>query len=114
MGATICRRLASAVLVGAAMALASAPGAWASITPTLSLNQSDGTAAGSTANLGLDLKFTPTGSDSPDLMTLNLPPGLLANASVNGGACLTSTDLNDTACQVGSGTVAANAYGTSR
>ncbi len=105
------RELLYGVLV-VAMVLASAPGAWASITPTLSLNQSDGTTAGSTANLGLDLKFAPTGSDSPDVMTLNLPPGLLANASVNGGACLTSADLNDSACEVGSGTVTANAYGT--
>lgn len=72
------RGLLYCVLV-VAMLLASAPGAWASITPTLSLNQSDGTAAGSTANLGLDLKFAPTGGDSPDLMKLNLPPGLLAN-----------------------------------
>ena len=89
-----------------------APGAWASISPSLSLDQSAGTTAGSVANLGVDLKFAPTGSDSPDDMTLNLPPGLLADASIDGGACLTAADLSDTACQVGSGTVTADAYGT--
>jgi hypothetical protein len=86
-----------------------APTAGAAITPAISLDQSAGTAAGSTANLGVDLSFAPTGSDSPDHMTLNLPPGLLANASVNGGKCLTTTDLDDSACQVGSGVVTANA-----
>ena len=45
-------------------------------------------------------------------MTLNLPPGLLANASINGGACLKTVDLDDSACQVGSGTVTAYAFGT--
>jgi hypothetical protein len=98
------------VVVLAAMAIV-APVAAASITPTLTLNQSAGTAAGSTANLGVDLKFAPTGTDSPDHMTLNLPPGLLANAAIDGGACLTTADLSDTACQVGTGTVTADAYG---
>src|ERR1039458_2662749 len=65
------------VLVVAGMA-AVAPGAWASITPTLTLDQSAGTAAGSTANLGVDLKFAPTGTDSPDALTLLLPPRLIA------------------------------------
>ncbi|MFZ1997405.1 MAG: hypothetical protein WAU75_25030 [Solirubrobacteraceae bacterium] len=91
---------------------AAAPGALASIAPAISLNQSAGKAAGSTTNLGVDLKFAPSGSDSPDHMTLNLPPGLLADASINGGACLVTADLNDTACEVGSGTVTAYAYGT--
>jgi hypothetical protein len=88
------------------------PEAWASIAPALTLDQSAGTAAGATANLGVDLKFAPTGSDSPETMVLNLPPGLLANASIAGGACLATADLNDTACQVGSGTVTVLAYGT--
>jgi hypothetical protein len=89
-----------------------APSAGAAITPAISLDQSPGTAAGSTANLGVDLTFAPSGTDSPDHMTLNLPPGLLANASVNGGKCLTTTDLDDSACQVGSGVVTADAFGT--
>jgi hypothetical protein len=104
------RHFLTVVVVLAGMA-AIAPGAWASVSPTLSLDQSAGTAAGSTTNLGLDLKFAPTGTDSPDHMTLSLPPGLLANASIDGGACLTMTDLDDTACQVGTGTVTAIAEG---
>jgi hypothetical protein len=102
------RRVVTAVLMSAGMAVL-APSAEASITPTLKLDQSAGTTAGSTTNLGLDLKFAPTGTDSPKLMTLNLPPGLLANASIDGGACLTMTDLDDSACQVGTGTVTADA-----
>jgi hypothetical protein len=93
------------VIVGAA---ATGQGAWASITPTLTLDQSAGTQAGSTANLGMDLKFSYTGSDSPQQMTIELPPGLLANAAMNGGACLTKADITDTNCQVGTGTVTAD------
>ncbi len=106
------RRQALAGVLAVAGMAAMAPGAWASITPTLTLDQSGGTAAGSTANLGVDLKFAPTGTDSPDAMTLLLPPGLLANASIDGGACLATADLTDSACQVGTGTVTADAYGT--
>jgi hypothetical protein len=97
-------------LIVAVMAVM-APAAGAAITPTIALDQSAGTVAGSTTNLGVDLKFAPSGTDSPKDMTLNLPPGLLANASIDGGACLTTADLNDTACQVGTGTVTALAEG---
>lgn len=103
------------VLVGAIAAsglAALAPGAGATVSPAISLDQSAGQAAGSTANLGVDLTFAPSGSDSPDHMTLSLPPGLLANASIDGGSCLTTADLNDSACEVGSGVVTAYAYGT--
>jgi hypothetical protein len=86
-----------------------APAAWASSTPTLSLDQSAGTTAGSTANLGMNLTFADSTGDSPQNMTIELPPGLLANADQDGGACLTTTDLSDTACQVGTGTVTADA-----
>jgi hypothetical protein len=86
-----------------------APGAWASATPTLSLDQSAGMTAGSTANLGMDLTFADSTGDSPNDMTINLPPGLLANANLDGGACLKTADLTDTSCQVGTGTVTANA-----
>jgi hypothetical protein len=105
------RRYVLAVIVVLAGMAALAQSASAAVSPTLSLDQSAGTAAGSTTNLGLDLKFAPTGTDSPDQMTLSLPPGLLANASIDGGACLTMTDLDDTACQVGTGTVTAIAEG---
>jgi hypothetical protein len=88
-----------------------APQAGASVTATLSLDQSAGTAAGSFANLGTDLKFSSSSGDSPKQLTLNLPPGLLANASINGGACLVTADLNDSACEVGSGVVTADLLG---
>lgn len=110
MGASVRRTVASAIVLCAAMAFASTAGA--SVTPSLSLDQSAGTTAGSTQNLGVDLKFAPTGSDSPEHLTLDLPPGLLADASIDGGACLKGADLVDAACQVGSGTVTADAYGT--
>lgn len=106
------RWCAMAGVLAACGLAALAPTAGAAITPTISLDQSAGNAAGSTTNLGVDLKFAPSGSDSTDHMTLNLPPGLLANASVNGGACLTTADLTDTACQVGSGVVTADAFPT--
>jgi hypothetical protein len=99
------------VLAVVAMA-AAAPVAGASVTPALTLDQSAGDAAGSFANLGMDLKFSSSGGDSPKQLTINLPPGLLANATIDGGACLTSADLSDTACQVGSGVVTADLLGT--
>ena len=39
---------------------------------------------------------------------MSLPAGLLANASIDGGACLTSSTAPVAACQVGSGTVKAS------
>jgi hypothetical protein len=81
----------SGLLVGAVCAVL-APAASAAISPTVALNQSVGTRAGSTVNLGMDVKFAPNPtSDSPKDMTLSLPPGLLANASIDGGACLNSS-----------------------
>jgi hypothetical protein len=101
--------LRRALLLGvlAGTMAASTASAWGSVTPTLSLDQSAGNAAGSMANLGLDLKFANTGTDSPQHLSINLPPGLLANASINGGACLKTADVSSGACQVGSGTVTA-------
>jgi hypothetical protein len=91
-----------------------AQGAQAAITPSLKLDQSSGTQAGAYHDLGMDIKFNNAGaypvSDTPQHLTINLPPGLLANATVNGGACLTTTTL-DNNCQVGSGTVTAYAVG---
>jgi len=92
-------------MCGAAMF---ASGAWASSTPTMSLDQSAGRTAGATQNLGLNLSFANSGADSPDDMSINLPPGLLANANIDGGACLKTADLSDTNCQVGTGTVTAD------
>jgi hypothetical protein len=93
-------------------ALVPASAASASISPTVTLDQSAGTAAGSTANLGMDLKFAPSGGDSPKDMTISLPPGLLSNAAIDGGACLKSA-TPIAACQVGTGTATASVLGIS-
>jgi hypothetical protein len=101
--------IAQRMLVGLAVglvAVALAPAASASISPAVTLDQSAGTTAASTANLGMDLKFAPSGSDSPKDLGLSLPAGLLANASIDGGACLHNrTPI--AACQVGTGTATA-------
>jgi hypothetical protein len=97
-------------LIGALVVVATAvfaQGALASTTPTVALSQTAGTQAGAFQNLGMDIKFTNSSGDSPDAMTIVLPPGLLANASINGGNCLTTVDLSDANCQVGTGTVTA-------
>ena len=79
------QRVQRIVLLGVlavAVSAAAAPGAWASTVPSLTLDQSAGTAAGSFANLGMDLKFSSSAGDSPKDLTINLPPGLLADASI--------------------------------
>jgi hypothetical protein len=105
----IWRRISATCAVAAA-SVAFVPAASAAITPTVTLDQSAGTAAGSTVNLGTDLKFAPTGSDSPKDLTLKLPAGLLANASIDGGACLRNAAGAQPvpACKVGSGKVTAS------
>ena len=97
------RRIFAGLIAGVA-ALATAPAAWASISPTLTLDQSGGTNSGGTVPLGMDLHFSPSGGDSPKDMTLTLPPGLASDASIDGGACLRST-APIAPCQVGTGTV---------
>ena len=62
------RHIVSRVLAVAAVlaaVLVFAPLAGASVTPSVSLNQSAGKTAGSAANLGLDLKFAPTAPTRP-------------------------------------------------
>jgi hypothetical protein len=115
-------RKGRSALVGAlvlvAFAIFAVGGAEAAITSSLTLNQSvdstSGTQAGANQDLGMDLKFNTAGaypvSDSPKDMSIVLPPGLLANATINGGKCLTETTLDDN-CQVGTGTVTAYALG---
>jgi hypothetical protein len=87
-----------------------APAAWASINPVTVILSPSSATAGSTSNLGTDITFSPTGTDSVKDLTLQLPSGLLANAAVDGGACLKSATPTD-ACQVGSGTITANILG---
>jgi hypothetical protein len=77
----------------------------ASITPTLAMNQG-GTAAGSTTSVTMDLGFSPSTGDAPKDVSISLPPGLLADASIDGGACLTMPSASpSSSCQVGTGTV---------
>jgi hypothetical protein len=100
------RVLLAGLAVGLSTAAFAPPIASAAISPSLTLDQSAGTTAGSTVNVGTHLKFAPTGADSPKDLTLSLPAGLLANASIDGGACLDKTAAV-AACQVGSGTATA-------
>ncbi len=100
----------AALSAAAALAVVT-PAASASISPSMTLTQSS-TAAGSTANVGLDLKFAPSSGDSPKDLTVTLPPGLLANSAIDGGACLSNTSTTPVAaCQVGTGTVTASGLG---
>ena len=105
------RRHGLAGLVVLAAMAAVAPVASASITPTITPASTAPVAAGSTGSLGLDLKFAPSSGDSPDAVTLNLPAGVLANTSVDGGACLQTADITGSTCQIGSGDVVADALG---
>ena len=87
-----------------------APAAGATISPvSVTLTPTSAT-AGSTGNLGTDIKFTPSSGDTTKDLTLQLPSGLLANAAIDGGACLKSATPTS-ACQVGSGTVTATILG---
>jgi hypothetical protein len=109
------RRTLAGIVVLAGLAVL-APAASASVTASMSVTSSTPVAAGSSGNLGLDLKFTPSSSggvynDGPDSVTLNLPPGVLANASLDNGKCLQTADITGTTCQLGSGTVTAYADG---
>jgi hypothetical protein len=105
MSKAVIRRLP--IVIAAVACLALPPAASASTSATLSLDQSAGTSAGAANNLGLDLKFTNTGTDSPRDLTIRLPPGLLANAAIDGGTCLRTRVLTGTACEVGTGAVTA-------
>ena len=111
-------RLWRSLLTGSTIAFALvcaavlAPVASASITPTVSLDQSAGTAAASTVPLGMDVKFGPSLGDSPKDLTVSLPPGLLSDAAIDGGACLTMHPTAPVpACQVASGTATASGFG---
>jgi hypothetical protein len=96
----------SMLVLAATMAGELAVSASAAIgTPTLTLSPTSAAAA-STGNLGTDIKFSPTNQDSVKNLALQLPAGLIANASVDNGACLSAT-APIAACVVGTGTVTA-------
>ena len=104
------RRALIGLVTGAAV-LALPAVASATITPALTLNQSAGTTAGSSPAVGFDAVFAPNpAADGVKDVTFALPNGLLANANINGGACLL-TATPTAACQVGTGTVTAGGTG---
>jgi hypothetical protein len=84
-----------------------APAASATITPSLTLDQSGGTQAGSSVALTTDISFSPSTKDSVKNLTEILPPGLLSNASIDGGQCIKTvppaTGLPPSACKIGTG-----------
>jgi hypothetical protein len=108
-----CRRFRRLVVPGLVVlaALASASGASAAITPSISSTSATPLTAGGSGNVELTLKFAPTSTDSPKNLTLNLPPGLLTNAAIDNGGCLQTTDIQTSTCQIGSGVVVANLDG---
>jgi hypothetical protein len=76
----------------------------ADFTASLSLDQSAGTTAGDSPAIGFDEKFASRTGDGVKSVVLALPPGLLTDESIAGGACLRSSTPNP-ACQVGSRTL---------
>jgi hypothetical protein len=104
----VLQRCCAALVVLAASAVL-VPAALATSTPSVSLVQSAGTGAGGFHNLGLNLSFSDSGTDTPENLSLTLPAGLLANADQDNGACLTTSPSAspNAACEVGSGTVTA-------
>jgi hypothetical protein len=95
--------LASFVVLLAVAALPSAASA-ASLPLSVGISQPGGNAAGSTAPVGIYSTFGTTAGDQLKDVTIQLPPGLLVNEEVNGGACL-STPTPAPSCQIGSGTI---------
>jgi hypothetical protein len=103
VGATVALGAAMAILTGAAGAAGAA-----TITPSLALTPTSETAA-ATHDLGTDIKFRySTRGDTVQNLTLQLPSGLIADASVDGGMCLKSS-APLAGCQVGSGKITATA-----
>jgi hypothetical protein len=77
----------------------------ATITPSLTVTPTNTTAGTNPATVGFDAKFAPApATDGVKDVAFSLPPGLIANATLAGGACLIST-TPQAACQVGTGTV---------
>jgi hypothetical protein len=104
------RRVLAALVVLTGVAVFAST-ASATITPTVTPSATSALPAGQTGNLGLDLKFAPSSGDTPDALTLELPPGLLSNVSIDNGGCLQQTDINDATCEIGTGTVSSSIAG---
>jgi hypothetical protein len=96
------RLMLTACVVAAITALS--PGsALATVAPTLTLTQPGGSTAGSTTSLGLDITFNPSAGDAVSDLSIDLPPGLLVDASTDGGACLSVTGP-EVPCEIAAGT----------
>lgn len=99
--------LSRSVLIGLLAAAATAvfaPAALATITPRLAIEQSAGTAAGSSVATGFDIKANTTVTDRLSSLTMGFPAGLLVNLNMNGGACVNSASPTPT-CELGTGTI---------
>jgi hypothetical protein len=96
-------RTALAALLATVLAALFATAAPAAIVPTLTLDQSTGTTAGSSPVTGLDINLHPFGADSAKDLSISFPPGAMLNLQIDGGICLASpTPLP--ACRIGGGT----------
>jgi hypothetical protein len=93
--------LASLVVL---LAIAVPSVASAAAVPSVGITEPGGNAAGSTAPVGVYSTFATTAGDAVKDVTIQLPPGLLVNEQVTGGACL-STPVPTSACEIGSGTM---------
>mgnify|MGYP001312408357 CR=1 FL=1 len=99
--------LRRALIVGTALLLAAPAAAAASVSPSLGITPGAVSSGSTTTALSLDYKFNPSPLDSPSSFDTVLPPGLLLNASIDNGACLTAS-APQLACQIGTGTATAN------
>jgi hypothetical protein len=85
--------------------------AGATLTPTMTLEQGAGTAAGTSPATGFNINFKPEhGIDSIKDMTIGFPPGFLLDLDMNGGSCVASSAPNPL-CRLGTGTVEIPASG---
>jgi hypothetical protein len=94
------RRGLLGIAAATSVAVVAPAAASAAITPSLALTPNSVTAGATNASIKFDIK-TNTADTFKDVTTI-LPPGLLANAALNGGLCLISPSTQ-AACQVGTG-----------
>jgi hypothetical protein len=98
--------LRRALIVGTALLLAAPAAATASVSPSLGITPGAVSSGSTTATLSLDYNFNPSSGDSPLSFDTLMSPGLLLNASIDNGACLTAS-APQLACQIGTGTATA-------
>jgi hypothetical protein len=99
----LARTALTGLLLSAALAILPAF-ASASIAPTLAIDQSAGTAAGSSPATGFDINMNPQLDDAAKTLSISFPAGFLLNLQTDGGGCLGSSAANP-ACQLGSGMI---------